>query len=137
MKKEFVTYEQASALRELGFDKPCFGYYLQDKRFVTYEEKRAMPKQTENCICAPTYSQAFRWFRDKYNILLDVVAYYDEIQLPLSKTNLQKPKGYFVWDFYDEDFTEETSTKFEIYEEAESACLDKLIEIVKDLAAAE
>ena len=27
MEKEFVSYEQALALKELGFDEPCFGYY--------------------------------------------------------------------------------------------------------------
>ena len=27
MNKEFIPYEQALALKELGFDEPCFGYY--------------------------------------------------------------------------------------------------------------
>jgi hypothetical protein len=27
MKKEFISYEQALALKELGFDEPCFGYW--------------------------------------------------------------------------------------------------------------
>ena len=28
MDKEFFPYEEALALKELGFDEPCFGYYL-------------------------------------------------------------------------------------------------------------
>ena len=28
MEKEFVTYEIALELKQLGFDEPCFGYYV-------------------------------------------------------------------------------------------------------------
>ncbi len=31
MNKEFIPYEQALALKELGFDEPCFGYYVIDR----------------------------------------------------------------------------------------------------------
>jgi hypothetical protein len=27
MNKEFIPYEQALALKELGFDEPCLGFY--------------------------------------------------------------------------------------------------------------
>jgi hypothetical protein len=30
MKNEFIPYEQALALKGLGFDEPCFGYYSID-----------------------------------------------------------------------------------------------------------
>ena len=29
MNKEFITYEQALALKELGFDEPCFKGYTE------------------------------------------------------------------------------------------------------------
>ena len=29
MDKEFVPYEQSLQLKELGFDEPCFGFYLK------------------------------------------------------------------------------------------------------------
>ena len=32
MKDQFVTYEIALKLKELGFDEECFAYYL-DKKF--------------------------------------------------------------------------------------------------------
>ena len=41
--KEFTPYEEALALKELGFDELCFGWY--------------------DC-----YSKAFRWFREKYGL---------------------------------------------------------------------
>lgn len=34
MQKEFIPYEQALALKELGFDKPCFGYYVETKEWI-------------------------------------------------------------------------------------------------------
>lgn len=34
MKKEFVTYEIALKLKELGFDEPCFGYYTIMKNWM-------------------------------------------------------------------------------------------------------
>jgi hypothetical protein len=29
MENEFVSYEHAIRLKELGFDEPCFGFYTQ------------------------------------------------------------------------------------------------------------
>jgi hypothetical protein len=28
MEKEFIPYEQALALKELGFDEPCFAWFI-------------------------------------------------------------------------------------------------------------
>ena len=39
MNKEFIPYEQALALKELGFDEPCFGHYLM-KKFYQKEYHR-------------------------------------------------------------------------------------------------
>jgi len=69
LEKEFVPYEQALILKELGFDEPCFGLFIRDKSLLVKE----MPNQNEceiyfGGILAPTFSQAFRWFRDKHNL---------------------------------------------------------------------
>jgi hypothetical protein len=74
MKKDFIPYEQALALKELGFDEPCFGEYRQwdgGKPYLQlYQDldgcstDPADYEYTTECI-APTYSQAFRWFREK------------------------------------------------------------------------
>jgi hypothetical protein len=119
MKKEFIPYEQALALKELGFDEPCFGYYLQNKRFISYEERRSMPKQTKDAISAPTFSQAFRWFREQYN--LHHIVIWD------SETNNFDAGlfGELFTPFLDKDII------FTTYEEAELECLKRLIEIIK------
>jgi hypothetical protein len=60
------------------------------------------------------FSQAFRWFREKYELYSFVF-------------NFEEGFGYVT---YKEGVTQ-TNESFDTYEEAELACLNKLIEIVK------
>ena len=118
MKKEFIPYEQALALKELGFDEPCFGYFYTEDRFFDTTIKNS--ELDEDCsISAPLYQQAFRWFREKYE------AYY---------TIEGSKKHGFAFCIYSEndDIVEEVSLVYSTYEEAELECLKKLIEIVKE-----
>jgi hypothetical protein len=64
-------------------------------------------------IAAPTYSQAFRWFRTKFNCHHTI--------------NLNKK---YVGIAYS-SVVNFSVDEFNTYEEAELACLKKLIEIVK------
>ena len=77
MNKEFVTYEIASELKQLGFNEPCFGFYNGSKNknigLIWYE----MPNSGQDTIpvgdvLAPTFSQAFRWFEDNYSYFVDI-----------------------------------------------------------------
>ena len=72
MKEQFVTYEIALKLKELGFDELCFGEYIipenpeleiyQDNDYNMYYDK---PKS----IClAPLWQQVIDWFREKHNM---------------------------------------------------------------------
>ena len=67
LEKDFVPYEQALALKELGFDEHCFAFY--DGKFIRSTE---FDFDSYNSIdvghhpLAPTFSQAFKWFREKY-----------------------------------------------------------------------
>jgi hypothetical protein len=123
MKNEFIPYEQALALKELGFDEPCFGYYL-DNEFQFFADVRSCNTNSEFGFypTALTYSQAFRWFREEYKLEAivqkadDFSWYKFTIYFYLSDS-----KGFV--DSYHE---------FNTYEEAELACLIKLIEIVKN-----
>jgi len=110
MNKEFVPYEQALALKELGFDEPCMS-------------SRDM-NNGEGLIQLPLYQQAFRWFREKYKL----IAY---PQWRIDNTwdiTIQQLDGYGLLSGQ----TTLSVIKKSTYEEAESACLDKLIEIVKN-----
>ena len=69
MEKEFIPYEQSLTLKELGFYEECFAGYDVDttELYIGYENDQ----RTFNIdyhILAPLYSQAFRWFRKKYEL---------------------------------------------------------------------
>jgi hypothetical protein len=77
-------------------------------------------------LLAPLYQQAFRWFREKHNML----------------ANVYSNASGFLYEYhdtiggthrYDSGFTGdcEDSGTFTSFEKAQLACLSKLIEIVK------
>ena len=72
MEKEFISYEQALALKELGFDEPCIGWYNPQVNYkeVTTDKYWAfhLTGEWENFKPAPLKQQAFRWFREKHNL---------------------------------------------------------------------
>jgi hypothetical protein len=120
LEKEFVDYETTLELKELGFDEPCFAFFngkhLSFARFDTLGN----PLDICNCIEAPTYSQGFRFFREKYGldsfcrqVSLSGRSYWKISRIEI----LEKIKGY-------SNFTNS-------YEEAELECLKRLIEIEK------
>jgi hypothetical protein len=118
MKKEFVSYEQAVALKELGFDEMCFCFY-SSTAFISTKCKNSEPWMGNEVVAAPLKQQVFRWFREKYN--LHHVVIWD------SDTNNFDAGlfGELVIPFLEED------TIFTTYEEAENTCIDKLIELAK------
>jgi hypothetical protein len=61
MEKEFIPYEQALALKELGFDEKCISVYLTStKKFYPIYRPYTNNEQTDE-ILRPLYQQAFRW----------------------------------------------------------------------------
>jgi hypothetical protein len=116
MYKEFIHYEQAVDLKELGFDEPCFAWYGPTGIFNDWESTDTI---------APLYQQCFKWFREKYNLHSEIL---------LDKTT--QPKYCFEIHKY-EDFGNYEEIRigewflYRTYEEAELACLIKLIEILK------
>jgi hypothetical protein len=132
MNKEFVPYEQSLALKELGFDEPCIGRYYYKESYpmlnpnsgeteLVFEFGQYI-KQTEITILAPLYQQAFRWFREKYELRSYI---YSDFSWNISGGNWDLD-GY-VDSRYDWD-----SEPFKTYEEVELDCLIKLIGIVKE-----
>jgi len=127
MNKEFVTYEQALALKELGFDEPCWAWWHIedcDTRFCYSEQRSPIINSRETEIVGlPTFSQAFRWFREKHKL--------ESIVVP-SGNSEGKTNGYYFEIIFDFSKDNIESDSYPSYEEAEQACLDKLIEICKN-----
>ena len=122
MSKEFIPYEQALELKQLGFNELCLFYYTDNEALRIYHQSEIY----DDLVGAPLYQQAFRWFREKYNLfsVIDV----DQTMEPLFCYSLSKYKGDFQWD----NILPTYSELYYTYEEAELACLKKLIEIVKN-----
>jgi hypothetical protein len=124
MNKEFIPYEQALELKELGFDEACICYYdIEDiyklKPTPMKEEINSFPfNSISTMVAAPLYQQAFRWFREKgYRFTL----------------SSDYENGIYYFDVWKSNqFMFETDYIYNTYEEAELACLKKLIEIVKN-----
>jgi len=67
MIKEFVPYDIALAMKELGFDGVCLARYKGDiltlNSFHCNSDFKIHNRFHEHKITAPLYQQAFRWFR--------------------------------------------------------------------------
>jgi hypothetical protein len=117
MKKEFVPYEEALALKELGFNEPCFGHYLMKEFYL-----KEYHKQGNGITLTPLYQQAFRWFRESHGLYSNLSSWTHEKDLGI----------YHDYEIYDISSCQHVSDKFKSYEEAELACLKQLIEIIKN-----
>lgn len=121
----FVPYEQAFALRDLGFDEPCLAT-INEYNYLHIKGKRRYPTGTvvTEEVAAPTYSQAFRFFRDK-KILGEIkpVDDWGHWTYMVSMEDTMSP--FFI-------VSSEGDEEFNTHEEAELACLKKLIEIIKN-----
>ena len=124
MKKEFIPYEQAVALKELGFDEPCFGWFRNNK--LTTSFNCLYPKERGErfeIIKAPLYQQAFCWFREKYRLyhVINMFGDWDKPQYGYIVSGKTMDNPAHMWHYENKGS----------YEEAELACLKKLIEIIK------
>jgi hypothetical protein len=129
MNGEFLTYEEALALDKLGFNEPCFNYVDKYNRDYIYNFQSHLDEFIECCgvdvIASPTYRQAFEWFRKDRGIFTSIVptkygrldSFMGWIYVPQNGTTNDIPVGNRVG--------------FVTPQEAESACLRKLIEIVR------
>lgn len=83
--EDYVTYEQAVKLMELGFDLPCWEFYTKDVKFPCVEVKPLIkPKDWNNILIggqhkfsAPTLAQVLKWLRDEWNLHIDACVFGD------------------------------------------------------------
>jgi hypothetical protein len=137
MEKEFIPYEQALALKELGFDKPCVAHFTKDfqtsKPYILVCEDKSknqdVNKMSGYGVClAPLYQQAFRWFREKYDLDYSIKPVYGKKHYMKYRCNIYSNEQLLqVMKYYFPD-----NPYFDNREEAEIECLKKLIEIVKN-----
>jgi hypothetical protein len=119
MNKEFIPYEQALALKELGFDEPCFANWIErdirDGGGIVLE--MWSDEDTEytpmSMLLAPLYQQAFRW----------LLALANKDKLFSNKWTISYNEDYYSLFL--------GGCNMGVFE-AELECLKKLIEIAKE-----
>lgn len=134
MEKEFVPYTEAIALKELGFDEKCYGYFTRDEEFFYFDVDDLSSAYTKNMdnlfvnsvngleCTAPLYQQTFRWFREKYNAVCEIIRKEDGNHSEFIGWVFINNRKIDVVSYWDS----------KTYEEAELECLKKLIELVKE-----
>ena len=132
MEKEFVPYDRALILKALGFDEPCLGVFElivvgdtipkfrynweSEDRWFNHNKEKNKFKDHDWYWSAPLYQQAFKWFREKCNTHYNLFA------------------GANKWSYVIAgDLGTDTEEGFNSHEEAQLACLDKLIEYCQKL----
>jgi hypothetical protein len=110
MNKEFIPYQQALALKKLGFD--------EEVEFYKDLSEEIFDMRTPNDAPCILWQQAFRWFREKYNLkgYVEPVEYLDGT-----------PDTYH-WSIFNNCNSGNDQLT---HEEAEQDCLEKLCEIVE------
>jgi len=126
--REFIPYKEALELEKLGFNFELdFGYDYEVELYIDdIEENINDERTTDDALCI-LYQQAFRWFREKYKLqhliwsgkITKVFYGYDILHIDKQKyiiNNSENGGG---------------DCNCKTYEEAELACLKKLIKIAK------
>jgi hypothetical protein len=122
IENEFIPYTEALALKELGFDEPCLGWMADWNKQPSLGKHEPSHHHKSSCN-AITWQSAFRWFREKHDLYSCIMYSSDGIikggYSPM--IDIMKPHKAIL------DFN-----NYDTFEEAELACLKKLIEIVKE-----
>lgn len=121
MEEHFVNYNQALALKELRFKERC-SHYFEHNKFKIHNEISGWDFNTSfiTCVSVPLKSQVFKWFRNNHSIN-GIVSYYSKGQWNIE-----------ILDYKGNELIQIEDNTFWSYEEAESACIDNLIEIIKE-----
>jgi hypothetical protein len=119
--KDITQHAEAFELKQLGFNEPCFKFYIETGELIpaSYSKEGTVYPSNSDLLpewtASPTYSQAFRFFREKYNCH-HTIKFINEKYVGIAYSSVVN----FSID------------EFDTYEEAELACLKELIEIVKE-----
>ena len=123
----FVPTEEALALKELGFNQPCFGWRIYNAtknawtnvmwKHILSNYLTNDPKHLDN----PTYEQAFAYLRTEYGLHAQIGLYQYNLNAWIVEV--------FVLGKYKESVFGYTSYKS--YNEAQFAALKKLIDLSK------
>lgn len=122
METQFVPYELAVKLKELGFDEGCFGFYTELENLVIKENVKQQNCATGKFV-APLWQQAFDFLLKKYNlygVLIPTATMYWAFKTMTVIEHIVEVPPYNNVDGSD----------YPSIGEARQACLEKLIELI-------
>jgi len=126
-KLQIVNFEQAQALKEVGFDWPCNSCYYDSERFSEITNQTINYNTRTNYYSAPTVALALKWFRQiPVKNINTTKKYRFEFALSCDLTSsiydYDKGVSYGInsYSYYEED-----------YDQADSNLLDNLLKILK------
>jgi hypothetical protein len=126
LEKEFIPYELALELKQLGFDEPCLKFYATEKLVLGLDADNGdtnnkLSQYNPLFISAPTYSQTFKWFRKKgyrFSVIID--------------SPLAEEESHYIEIWFKKQFLHESHYIYKTYEDGELDLLKKLIEYEKE-----
>lgn len=138
---EFVLYEEALKLKQLGFNEPCFKVYTSsnfpnDEDFNqlwwpdsvfdisrTQEVDNTWVTNDKSCT-APTYRAVFKWIRDTFKL--------DSLVVGCEKIQVEggTKGGYDYCISKQSQVKVGTLSNYDTHEEAELTCLRNLLDII-------
>lgn len=136
MEKYFTNYNQSLALKELGFNEPCFGYYLETGEWIpaSYSRKGTVyPSNSDlllDLVSAPLKSQVFEWFRKNYLLGHEINCPFVSYSGKIAEIKNEGRYELYITDEEQLALPEDIFYSTD-YFEAESKAIDKLIEIIQ------
>lgn len=140
LEEQLLGYYESFDLKQLGFTEDCFGYYpptpLSDEKEYDLQIQQTSTLTNPfklSIVKAPTWEQAFGFFREKYQLKHRI----EDVKNATKYTVSIKSFG-LKFDNHDDIFSPSWSKEgkvqplYDSYEEARYACLDALIQLVKN-----
>lgn len=118
--EHILTHEQSLAVKKLGFNEICLGYYNTDPYLKKPMFNMVKPFEHEWCLPAPLKSQFFKWVRENHRIYHDVT--FRSVSGKWEYSLGECSSGFLCGGAYN----------YNTYEESELACIDRIIEIIKN-----
>ena len=136
MEEFFLNRELSIELKNLGLNEPCFAFYEGEVLNKSMVDKKIQEENNEDnyFVLAPTTSQALSFFRKKYGLYTHIAPEFYTTQINFNWqilwyipkqlwTRFRVSGGTFMYG---------DNGEYPTYEEAEIACIKKMIEISKN-----
>ena len=123
MKDQFVPYDIALKLKELGFNDECFGYYIECEKWIpaSYSmEGVEYPSNNDlilDWVTSPLYQQVFQFLRDNFNFSGNIDCCDNLSTWNIKSSKLDK--GIY-------------SNKVQSYNDAQNECIQEIIKLIEN-----